>query len=154
MLGNPPRPAPFKKGDQAAFNRALLDKGAVQGYLDGDIKPENYSRISGALDELRAKTMPPAVSRSDLDNHWLWGATGTGKSKYAREKWPDFYLKDITKWWDHYNGQSAILVDDIDPEHKFLAKQLKNWSDHYPFTPEIKGGRLPPIRPATVIVTS
>jgi hypothetical protein len=72
----------------------------------------------------------------------------------ARAKWPGAYLKDITKWWDHYNDQPAIIIEDLDPDHKYLARQLKIWSDRYPFSPEHKGSYLPPIRPKHVIVTS
>ena len=152
--GDPPRPRQDKLGDRAKHNALLKEIGAVAAFNRGLIRAEDYSRTSRGLDEIIAKDGPPAESRSNLDNYWLYGATGTGKSKYARETWPNPFLKDVTKWWDHYDGQPAVLVDDLDPEHKFLAKQLKNWSDHYPFTPEIKGGRLPPIRPATIIVTS
>ena len=154
MHGDPPAPRRDKKGDRAAHNKLLLEIGATEAFTRGLIRAEDYCRVSRALDEINAKTAGMPNQLSHLDNHWLWGATGTGKSKYARETWPNHYLKDITKWWDHYDGQPNILVDDLDPDHKFMAKQLKNWSDHYPFTPEIKGGRLPPIRPASIIVTS
>ncbi|AXH74450.1 MAG: helicase [Circoviridae sp.] len=154
MFGDPPAPRLNKKGDRAAFNRALLDKGAVQGYLDGDIRAEDYCRVSRAIDELRAKTRPAPESRSNLDNYWFYGKTGTGKSRACHERWPGHYRKDVNKWWDHYDGQQVVIIDDLDPTHQYLARSLKIWSDHNPFPAEVKFGKLSDIRPATIVVTS
>lgn len=70
--------------------------------------------------------------------HWIWGASGTGKSKLANT-YPDKYWKDDTKWWDGYDGQKTVVLDD------FRGSQMKftyllRLLDRYPMRLEVKGG--------------
>jgi len=55
------------------------------------------------------------VSIANFDNHWYWGPTGTGKSKTARETAPDAFLKTNTKWWDGYDQQDDVLLEELGP---------------------------------------
>ena len=45
----------------------------------------------------------------------------------ARRDYPDAYPKLCNKWWDGYNNQKHVIMDDIGPEHKVLGQQLKIW---------------------------
>lgn len=84
---------------------------------------------------------------------WYYGEAGSGKTTAARTQYPDAYIKDLTKWWDGYDGQEVVIMDDMDPFHKDLSKYLKDWADKWPFRAEMKGAsRL--IRPKLFIVTS
>lgn len=91
----------------------------------------------------------------DLVNFWYHGPPGTGKSLYARLKHPLHFLKALNHWWDGYEGQEVVLLDEWElSSGKFLGHHLKLWSDRYPFRPEVKGGFLPVQRPKTFIITS
>lgn len=74
--------------------------------------------------------------------YWYWGESGTGKSKKVFEetdpndRWVNM---DSLKWWDGYDGQSDIIIDDFrgsDCRLKTLIRVL----DRYPFRVEYKGG--------------
>lgn len=94
--------------------------------------------------------------REDLDNIWIFGPSGCGKSRYCRTHFPGHYNKPISKWWDGYNHQPVVVIDDIDPNHaekSGIGYYLKIWGDHYAFNAEVKGGMLK-VRPKTVVVTS
>lgn len=72
--------------------------------------------------------------------YWLWGASGCGKSKKAQEMaGEDVYWKDGEKWWDGYDGQKTIIIDDFrasNMKFNYLLRIL----DRYPMRVEVKGG--------------
>jgi len=95
-----------------------------------------------------------AKDRDSLDNEWIFGESGCGKSSHVRANYKDIYLKPMSKWWDGYRGEDVVCIDDFAPEHGvYLGYFLKIWADHYAFNAEVKGGMLK-IRPKKIIVTS
>lgn len=87
-----------------------------------------------------------------LDNHWIWGPTGTGKSRMAHLMAPNAYVKTENKWFDEYQGQPDLIIDDVHSSWSGIH-QLKKWGDVYPCRVEVKGSSRM-IRPERIIVTS
>lgn len=71
---------------------------------------------------------------------WLYGATGTGKSRWAHEQDPEAYIKEpTTKWWDGYDGEATVIIDDARRDMCTFAYMLRLF-DRYPLPIETKGG--------------
>lgn len=86
---------------------------------------------------------------------WYYGKAGCGKTRTAVTNHPDAYMKLSNKWWDGYQGQKSVILDDLDPERaKPLTQHIKHWADPWGKMPgEIKGGQVPLVYD-TFIVTS
>jgi len=73
--------------------------------------------------------------------YWLWGPPGSGKSRYAWETAPDAYAKNCSnKWWDGYENQEVVIMDDFRPSKEIPFSFILNLFDRYPLTVEVKGG--------------
>lgn len=135
-----------KKKYEEAFQLAV--SGDV-GAIEKDLLVRHYRTFKQIkLDYI--KEVPCMEKTTGL---WIYGASGVGKSSYARAAYPTFYDKPCNKWWDGYQGQPVALIDDVDVSHTFLGHFLKRWADHYAFMAETKGGGMY-IRPEKIIVTS
>lgn len=71
---------------------------------------------------------------------WIYGQPGTGKTFSVTTRYPDAYMKNQNKWWDGYQGQETVLLDDLDTP--ILGHYLKRWMDAYACVGEIKGGHV------------
>lgn len=119
--------------------------------VDADIYVRNYSTLKKIRDD--AKLSKDLDDIDEMDNHWFYGESGSGKSWTARNRYPYAYLKMCNKWWQGYAGEEDVLIEDFDKRHDVLVHHLKIWSDRYPFICEVKGSGVK-IRPRRIIVTS
>ncbi|UDN67422.1 replication-associated protein [robinz virus RP_1124] len=73
--------------------------------------------------------------------HVLYGEPGTGKSRRANElanqAQGGVYYKPTGKWWDRYNGQKQVIIDDFYGWLQF--DELLRITDRYPHQVEVKG---------------
>jgi hypothetical protein len=125
----------------------------MEGRID-DIDGDIYVRCYSALKHIKRDHMPPVSDSDSLCGIWIYGQAGCGKSRWAREKFPTAFLKPINKWWDGYNHESEVIMDDVDPKHKdWIGYFLKMWTDRYAFIAEQKGTSIK-IRPTIFLITS
>ena len=117
--------------------------------IPADIRLRCYSTIK----KVQADYM---VAPPDLDavcGLWYTGPAGTGKTTAARSANPGAFIKSRDRWWDGYQAQDVVILDDLDKYHVALAGYLKDWADKWTFKAEVKGG-VRWIRPQVFIVTS
>jgi len=152
----------IEKGSMPLDTKA---KGAKGQEYWRDVKQKAQA---GMLDEIDDKTYVGmyrtlvAISKDHATKHepldhttgeWWYGESGSGKSKTARETYPDAYIKGVNKWWDGYRGEDTVIIEDLDKFNVSIGGDLKRWCDHYSFPAEIKGGGMN-IRPKRIIITS
>lgn len=125
---------------------------AQEGKLD-QISPKIYITHYRNLKQIKfdSNSTPPEITKTC--GVWIYGPTRIGKSTRARKEYPDFYEKMINKWWDDYDGEENVLIEDIDPTHDFMALFLKRYMDRFPFRVEVKN-HTQMIRPKKIVVTS
>ena len=132
-----------KRSDGIAFCEAVLSGTDVRSaatnkdmeFLSYFVKyPKGYDRLREAISVHRSQ--PPEI-------YWLFGATGTGKSRWAQASYPSAYryckIGGSTVWWDGYDNHNEVIVDDVRAD-TFSFDYLLQLTDRYPFQGAIKGG--------------
>lgn len=135
---------PWEQGDMPEQGRRKDLEEVARDFLNTDIEtfaenePAAIVRYHKGLKELKNisvykhRTEPPKV-------FWFWGETGCGKTRTAVENHPEsHYIKDGTQWWDGYEQQEAIIIDDFDGKWPF--RDLLRLLDRYQYQGQIKGG--------------
>lgn len=85
---------------------------------------------------------------------WIWGSTGTGKTRKALEisQPGTSCMVEHFPWFDPYSGEDTIILDDLRPD-SLKPEQLLRVLDKYVRHVPIKGGFVE-FKPKRVIVTS
>lgn len=99
---------------------------------------DTWIKYSSSFDKLfiefeRPRDFPPEV-------YWLYGPTGTGKTRYVTEREDDLWYsgRDL-KFWDGYSGHEAIVLDDFRSDFCTFHELLRIL-DRYPYRVNVKHG--------------
>lgn len=152
ILGDPP--AQGKRNDLQLAIQDVQAGMSVKDIVDkyGATWARNYRALDAAYyiyhnTKRRKKTVVTVV----------YGASGTGKSRYAFENYPDAYVVRQPSyqqpvWWCGYRHQRAVIIDDFDgwyPYRSFL--QLL---DQHPHSVSVKGSPAVEFNSEEIIITS
>jgi len=118
--------------------------------IDADIFVRYYNTLKNIRKDYSKKPEP-----CDVRCFWIYGVTGTGKSHAVETSYPGCYKKamDDLKWFDGYQGEEAVYLEDIDKYQVKWGGLLKRLADRWPMQASIKGA-MAYIRPSVVLVTS
>jgi len=117
----------------------LLMEMAAEGKSELEIAeadPATWGRNYRSIN--RFKRLKQGKRMWEMDNSCFWGEAGSGKTRKVYEDEPDVYAKPAGKWFDGYDGQEAVLIDDFtgDMDLSLFLQVL----DRYPMIVETKGG--------------
>ncbi len=106
--------------------------------------PETFVRYYKGFERLNSRRQYLLAQRDcPRDVHVLWGDPGTGKSRQVcpiLHDYKDVYRLPLgsSEWWDNYNGQSVVLLDDFFGQIPF--NRLLAITDRHPVQLPTKGG--------------
>lgn len=108
---------PVKRNSKADWEE--VKDHAIKGELDkipADIFVKHYQNLRSIKKDYMVNH-----DSDHLRGVWIWGRAGIGKSRKAREDYPNSYPKLCNKWWDGYQGEENVIMDDIGLDHKCLG---------------------------------
>lgn len=134
-------PQKGKRTDLLGIAESIKEQGFSirKTILNGDLT----SLQSLAIAEKMMKYIePPRSDDAILNIKWFYGPSGTGKTTTARkELGPDRFEHnlDSLKWWDSYDGEESVLIDEFRKE-KCPLSTLLTMLQPGKFMVEVKGG--------------
>ena len=85
--------------------------------------------------------------------HWYYGCSGLGKTKKVLEQCEPF-IPTTFKWWDGYDGEADVLLDDLRPDWCKPAELLRLIDPYrYKYRVELKGSSRPLLATRIFITT-
>lgn len=129
-------PQQGKRNDLGAVVQSINEGASMRDLLERH--PGEFIKFSRGITAARLLTTPTRKWKTEI--YWLYGPTGTGKSRIVAEVAPNAYWKNpTTKWWDGYDMHEDVVIDDYRRDFCTFADLLRLF-DRYPVILESKGG--------------
>jgi len=137
------------KKSRLSMAKERLDTGVTESKL-ADEDFDTWVRHYRAFREYRLLKTP--ARNHAVEVIVLQGPTGTGKSKFALDAYPEAYWKQRSQWWDGYTNQETIVLDEF---YGWLPYDLLlRLCDRYPLLLETKGGQAQCVAKRVVITSN
>lgn len=123
-----------KRTDLEEACQLILERKSMKEVANNN--PSVYVKYHKGLQALKNVQFEHRTDKPTV--HWRWGLAGTGKTRYCVDTHPCHYIKDGTQWWDGYEQQEAIIIDDFDGRWPY--RDLLRLLDRYQYQGQTKGG--------------
>jgi len=138
-----------KKNKSLLRMKEMIDEGQSELQL-AEEDFGTWSRSFRALERYRRLKTKPRNHETEVIV--IQGPTGTGKSRYALEQYPDAYWKQRSNWWDGYGTEETVIIDEF---YGWLPFDLLlRLCDRYPLLVESKGGQIQMVATRVVITSN
>lgn len=144
---------PVNQGQRTDLRRAaeLLRESGGSLKRVAEEFPTEYIKYHRGLESYRQLVAPPKPRDFKSEVIVFCGPPGVGKSSRVRELSPTAYTKPVGDWFDGWDGETDLVIDDFHGDIRFsLFKQL---IDRYECRVPIKGGFVN-ARPQRIFITS
>jgi len=115
--------------------QAMIEQGKTEKDIaeyDFDLWTKQWRNI------IRYKMIMTKPRQWEMEIIVCQGPTGTGKSKYCNDNFPNAYWKTRGEWWDGYEGEEQVIIDEF---YGWLPWDfLLRLCDRYPLKVPIKNG--------------
>lgn len=147
------KPAQGNRTDLEELKDMIKDGAKAKDIFEA--QPGNYIRYHRGIE--KAMNLYKIKRNWKMDVRIYWGPPESGKTKKVYEEFnsEDIYQKPTGKWWDGYDGEKVVIIDDFDPNncfditYDFYLRLL----DRYPMQVEYKGG-MTQFNSKVIIITS
>lgn len=137
-----------QRTDLSAFHDSLRS-----GCTNAKLWDDHFSsmlRYNKSVSTYRVQTTPPRSAQPTVII--LVGPSGCGKTRLVRDTFPNAYWKPDNKWFDGYEQEDTIILDEF-YDYWFQFSLLLRLLDRYPLLTEIKGMHTP-ISATTFVFTT
>lgn len=135
--------------DLIAFRDAIIaGKSDIDLYMEYPSEMFKYPLMPARL---RATFAPKRDWVPEV--HVYFGAAGTGKSRRAHELAPGAYRKVSGLWWDLYQGESDVIMDDFYGVGHMDYTEFLKFTDRYDYMAQVKGAMIR-VNPKRIFITS
>lgn len=125
----------------------IRDELVNSSYDDAFLKyPSKFIQYGKGLKEYNNILIKQKMKGSWIDRNVCvrWGDPGTGKTRWVKENFNYFepVINESRVWFDGYNGEDTILLDEFKWERYNLEDLLKLCDGYNPVRVETKGGSI------------
>ena len=138
---------PGRRTDIEAVKRMVKAKRSMSEISD---HTSSYQQLKFATLYREIHQTPRMIQ--DIDVRWYFGKTGSGKTRAAYDEFPNIYTPISYRWWQAYDGQTEVLIDDFRKDWCKFHELLK-LLHRYPIKVETKGSHQQ-LQAATIIITT
>lgn len=127
-----------KRNDLEEIANLVKDEG-IKGIIEK--RPDAFIKYGRNIERLAEHLYVPRTIKPKVV--WLWGTTGSGKTKKATSSSDNYYIWNGTKWWNGYTQQNTVILDDYSWDKSEQAfRYLLRLLDGYSIQVETKGGMV------------
>lgn len=139
--------------DLQAFQGALQE-GRTMHELSNEFFPQFLRYQKGIAAYRDANPPESATTLTVRRGYYIYGPPGFGKSTWLFTRMgASAYYYDGSSWFNGYDGQQVIIIDDVDPS-ELQIKLIKWLADPVPRRYQYKGGYLHLEHKTVIIVTN
>lgn len=155
-------PTPGKRNDLAVVVKRVQDGESLKELAQDEEGGVAIVKFHKGLTVLKGLRVKPRTGREAPKILWIYGKTGTGKTRCAFEFGSAYGARGVDdvwlssgglKWFDGYDGQQVAIFDDFRAKHVNQFSYLLRLLDRYPMSVEFKGGMVN-WAPALIFITS